>query len=80
MQNPSVTKGRTQKLPKEIQIVKTYWHDHSLESSWVALSDGTITFSIQLFSGEKKKFLNFFQFTYFLGDAFSECFSKNLSP
>jgi hypothetical protein len=30
----SVTKGGTQKLPKEIKIVKTYLHDHSLESSW----------------------------------------------
>jgi hypothetical protein len=29
----SVTKGRT-KLPKEFKIVETYWHDHSLESSW----------------------------------------------
>jgi hypothetical protein len=37
---------RTQKLPKTFKIVKTYmyWHDHSLESSWGALSDGTISF------------------------------------
>jgi hypothetical protein len=25
-------------------IVETYWHDHSLESSWGVLSDGTISF------------------------------------
>jgi hypothetical protein len=33
----SVTKGGTQKLPKKYNIVETYWHDHSLESSWGAL-------------------------------------------
>jgi hypothetical protein len=38
----SVTKGK-QKLPKNVSIVGTYWHDHSLESSWGTLSDGTIT-------------------------------------
>jgi hypothetical protein len=38
----SVTKGGTQKMPKISKIVKRYWHDHSLESSWGALSDGTI--------------------------------------
>jgi hypothetical protein len=44
----SVTKGGTHKLYKRfIKIVETYWHDHSLESSWGALSDGTICFSIQ---------------------------------
>jgi hypothetical protein len=31
------------KLPKTSKIVETYWHDHSLESSWEALSDGTIS-------------------------------------
>jgi hypothetical protein len=43
-----LTKGRTQKLAQKFKIVKTYWHDHSLESSWKALSDGTISFSIQV--------------------------------
>jgi hypothetical protein len=43
----SVTKGRTQKLPQKIKIAETYRHDHSLESSWGALSDGTIRFLIQ---------------------------------
>jgi hypothetical protein len=47
-----VTKGGTQILPKTFTIVETYSHDHSLESSWGALSDGTISFSIQLFLGE----------------------------
>jgi hypothetical protein len=54
---------RTQKLPKKLKIVETNWHDHSLESSLGALSDGTVSFSIQPFSGE---------------NAFSEFFSKNL--
>jgi hypothetical protein len=45
-------------LPKEFNIVETYWHDHSLESSWVALSDGTISFLIQWVSG-KCNFWNF---------------------
>jgi hypothetical protein len=63
----TVTKGRTQKLPKKLKIVETHWHDHSLESSWGACSDGTISFSIPHFQGEK---------------AFSELFSNtcNLSP
>jgi hypothetical protein len=47
----SVTKGRTEKLPKTVQIVETYCHDHSLESTWEALSDGTISFSILPSSG-----------------------------
>jgi hypothetical protein len=47
-----VTKGGTQKLPKRFQIVETYRHDHSLESSCGALSDGTIF--------EKVHFKNFF--------------------
>jgi hypothetical protein len=46
-------KGGTQKLPQKFMIVETYWHDHSLESSWGALSDGTISSSIQPFLGEK---------------------------
>jgi hypothetical protein len=47
----SVTKSRTQKLSQKIKIVERYWHDHSLESTWGALSDGTISFLIQ-FLGE----------------------------
>jgi hypothetical protein len=42
----SVAEGGTQKLPKICKIIKTLWHDHSLESSWGALSDGAISFSI----------------------------------
>jgi hypothetical protein len=49
----TVTKGGKQKLPKIFKIAKTYWHDHLLESSCGALSDGTISFSIQSFLGEK---------------------------
>jgi hypothetical protein len=45
----SVHKGRTQKLPQKFKIVETYWHDHSLESSCGALSDGTIISSSQSF-------------------------------
>jgi hypothetical protein len=61
----SVTKGGTQKLAKVFKIVKTYWHDHSLENLWEALSDGAISFSIQFILG---------------GNQFSEFSSKNLSP
>jgi hypothetical protein len=46
-----------QKLQKKIEIVETYWHDHSLESAWGAPSDGTISFLIQPFWG-KMYFLN----------------------
>jgi hypothetical protein len=35
------------------QNILDFRHDHSLESSWGALSDGTIHFSIQPFSGKK---------------------------
>jgi hypothetical protein len=42
----SVTKGGTQKFPQKFKIVGTYWHD-LLGSSWGALSDGTISFSIR---------------------------------
>jgi hypothetical protein len=35
------------KLPQKFRIMETYWHDHSLESSWEALSDGAISCSIQ---------------------------------
>jgi hypothetical protein len=44
---------------------KTYWHNHSLESSWGSLSDGTISSLIQPFSEseEKMHFLNFSQET-----------------
>jgi hypothetical protein len=48
----SVTNGRT-------QIVKTYRHDHSLECSREALSDGAISSSIQFFCWGKIHFLNF---------------------
>jgi hypothetical protein len=54
--------GETQKLAQKFKIVETYWHGHSLESSWGALSDGTISFSIKLFWG-KMHFLNFTQKT-----------------
>jgi hypothetical protein len=40
-------------LSKTLKIVKTYWHDHSLDRSRGALSDVTIGFSNQPFSGEK---------------------------
>jgi hypothetical protein len=36
----------------KIEIVETYRHDHSLESSGGALSDSTIRFLIQPFLGE----------------------------
>jgi hypothetical protein len=39
------------------KIVETYWYDHSLESSWGALSDGTISILIPPF-WEKMHFLN----------------------
>jgi hypothetical protein len=39
----SVTKGATQKLPKKFEMVETYRHDHSLESS-CQHSDGPISF------------------------------------
>jgi hypothetical protein len=32
----------------EKKIGETYWHYHSLESSWGALSDGAISFQIRL--------------------------------
>jgi hypothetical protein len=57
----SVTKGGTE-IAKTFKIVETYWHDHSLDISRGAPADGTISFSIQPFSG----------------DAFSEFFSENL--
>jgi hypothetical protein len=49
------------KLAKKFKIVETYWHDHALEISWGALSDGTGTISllIQPLSGEK--FSEFFR-------------------
>jgi hypothetical protein len=41
----SLTKSRTQKLPKKIfMTVETYWHDHPLETSRGALS---VNFSIR---------------------------------
>jgi hypothetical protein len=52
-----VTKGGTQKLTPKIKVDETYWHDHSLESSWGAFPDGTINFQGGM------HFLNFFQNT-----------------
>jgi hypothetical protein len=49
---PLIFKGGTQKLPQQVKIVETYWHDHSLESSWGPLSDGAISYPIHPFSGE----------------------------
>jgi hypothetical protein len=41
----SVTKGGTQKLPQQfLRLEETYWHDHSLENSWGALYDDSISF------------------------------------
>jgi hypothetical protein len=56
----SVTEGRTQKLQKKFKIVETYWCDHSLESSWGALSDGNVplfdsTFSLQIAGNQEYK-------------------------
>jgi hypothetical protein len=45
----SFTKVGHRNWPKNVKIVKTYWHDHSLESSWGALSDGTVNISIKSF-------------------------------
>jgi hypothetical protein len=42
----NMTKGGMQKLPKKFKTVETNWHDHSLESFWGALSDGSISFWI----------------------------------
>jgi hypothetical protein len=42
----SVAKGGKHKLPKNIKIVETYWHDHSLQSTWGALYGGTIIYFI----------------------------------
>jgi hypothetical protein len=57
----NMTKGGTQKLPKTFKGCRTYWHDHSLESSGGALSDGTISFSIRPILGEIVHFLICFQ-------------------
>jgi hypothetical protein len=57
---PSVTKGGTQKLPPKFKIVETYRHDHSLESSWGALSDeflGHLITYIQISSGSRNEFI-----------------------
>jgi hypothetical protein len=35
--------GRDTEIGRQ-NTVATYWHDHSLESSWGGLSDGTIIF------------------------------------
>jgi hypothetical protein len=56
----SVTKCGTQKLPKIVEIVETYRHDHSLESSCGALSDGTRRYSIRFISGEEIAFSTYF--------------------
>jgi hypothetical protein len=47
------TKMATVRRTQKVKIVETYWHDHLLESSWEALSDGTISFSVHPFSGKK---------------------------
>jgi hypothetical protein len=49
--------ARHTKIAQKIKFVEIYWRDHSLESSWVAPSDGTISFPIHPFSGEMH-FLN----------------------
>jgi hypothetical protein len=46
-------RARHRICPPKFKIVETYWHDHSLEKSWGALSDGTIGFLIQPFVGKK---------------------------
>jgi hypothetical protein len=51
--------GRDTKIAQKVKIVETYWHDHSLESSWEALYDGAISCSIQFILGGKIHFLNF---------------------
>jgi hypothetical protein len=43
------------------RFIETYWHDHSLESYWGALSDATICFFDPIISGGKIHFLNFSQ-------------------
>jgi hypothetical protein len=55
-----VTKGGTQKLPKNVLIAETYWHNHSLGSSSAAFSDGTISFRF-IHSWGEMHFLNFSQ-------------------
>jgi hypothetical protein len=35
----------TEIVQQNLRLVETYWHDHSLERSWGALSDGTISIS-----------------------------------
>jgi hypothetical protein len=60
-----VTKGRTQKLPKIFKIVEIYWHNHSLKSSWGALSD------VNHFLGENV-FSEFFSKNLSLKNFFSE--------
>jgi hypothetical protein len=47
----SVTKGGTQKLHKNVKIVETYRHDHSLESCGGAVSDCTVKFFDSTISG-----------------------------
>jgi hypothetical protein len=63
LKGTSVTVSGTQKLPPKNKIVETYRHDHSLQSTGGALSDGTISFEIQPFWGK---------------NIFSEFLSKNL--
>jgi hypothetical protein len=68
--SPSVLNSSRKKISN---TVKTYWHDHSLESS-----DGTINMSIQPFPG-KKNFLNFSQKTSHVLNEFKKC-KTQLSP
>jgi hypothetical protein len=62
----SVTQGRDTEIAqaKDFKIVGTYWHNHSLESSWGALSDGTGTSTIKFLINHfrwKNAFLKFSQ-------------------
>jgi hypothetical protein len=41
--------GWDTEIAQKFKIVETYWHNHSLESSSGALSDGAISFFIQSF-------------------------------
>jgi hypothetical protein len=42
----------TEIAQKNFKIFETYWHDHSLESSWGTLSDGEKMFFSDLFSNK----------------------------
>jgi hypothetical protein len=58
--NSSRTDGDFCHQGRDTEIVGTYWHDHSLESSWGALSEGTIyVFCFNNFQ-EENAFSDFF--------------------